>query len=137
MSQAIHGAKITSRHERVEPTAQFQSDRPDAFRSATPRIAFGLLLVYILIDYLRPQDLPGLGFLRFIRPSLMMMVMMAISLYNHREALPKREPKFLICVLLLAEMAAWVPFARTILGVSDDSRFRGDLSLRGGLPCDR
>jgi len=82
-----------------------------ALASATPPAAFTLIVVYVILDYVRVQDLPGFGALRAIRPALLLMLGMIGYLLAHRDCVPAGEKKFLVCGLLAAFMASWIPFA--------------------------
>jgi hypothetical protein len=82
--------------------------RPQAAVDTT--MWFRCTLLYLLVDYGRPQDLiPGLG---VIRPALLMMLVLTVFLIKHRALIVRRSKQIRMIWYFIALLSVYIPFAR-------------------------
>lgn len=77
---------------------------------AAPGLAFAAVVLYMALDYGRPQD--TIPFLRFVRPSLLLTLVLGGVLVANSQLVARDERKFFVWGGLLLFMAAWVPLAK-------------------------
>jgi putative inorganic carbon (hco3(-)) transporter len=71
---------------------------------------FRCTLLYLLVDYGRPQDLiPGFG---VIRPALLTMLVLIVFLIKHRALLVRRSKQIRMIWYFIALLSVYIPFAR-------------------------
>src|SRR4051812_2469188 len=71
---------------------------------------FRCTLLYLLIEYARPQDLVhGLG---LIRPAMLVMLVLIFFLIKHRNLLVVRSKQIKMIWYFIALLSLYIPFAR-------------------------
>lgn len=71
---------------------------------------FRVTLLYLLVEYVRPQDLiPGLG---LIRPAMLVMLVLIFFLIKHQKLVVMRAKQIRMIWYFIALLSLYIPFAR-------------------------
>ncbi len=101
----VHDAPVST----LEPTPQASRVQQPTKRSAAPRLGFALVMIFMVLDYGRPQDrFPLLGMLHL---SMLVSAILLVVLFSNNERIPWYEIKIRLFGVLLIFMAIWGPFA--------------------------
>jgi hypothetical protein len=102
---------VQSPSDESRPTGEVGAwPQGDAEGTASPKVLFFLLLVYLVLDYGRPQDvIPSLG---IVRPAAIVTALLAVAFLAVPRLWVRGNGQFHAVWAFVALLFAWVPFAR-------------------------